>query len=231
VFQIGLYALQLMPKEYSANIVYITNGVNTTTGAKETVSRQTFRSIMDNFVNFCVIQVGCNQGFTPNVDFAHVPNQEYLQFMCDTVCGTFLYSSDLPYAADESINFYHKLLAIRQLDSGEDLSRNRPVDSVQVLNANTEGFDMSSNEEKSFPWITTSRPPVVTKVLCGYRDYKMPGENLHHIIHARVKDGFKITELSVKKKQKSNLDKVEITFEAVWLPQVTISYTIKFSGI
>jgi hypothetical protein len=186
---------------------------------------------MDQFVHVCVIQVGCNDGFTPNVDFAHIPNQEFLNLLCDSVCGTFLYASDLPYISDEPFNFYHQMFIVRSLDGPQnDFRKKRPVDYVRLANANIESSDAISKEELSFPWVKNSIPPVIAMIMCQHREYKLDGSTLHDIIHSRLKDGFSMTDINIKKKSKSpNERKIELTFELVWLTDVKIVNNLHFS--
>lgn len=52
------------------------------------------------------------------------------------------------------------------------------------------------------------------------------------IIDARIKDGFRISGVSIKKKLRpTNEKRFEISMEFIWLPQVKIHYTVKSSII
>lgn len=132
--------------------------------SKDAIPRQIIRCFIEQFVHVCVIQVGCNQGYTPNVEFARIPNHDFLLYLSDSVAGTFLYASDLPYVSNEEFNFYHKLFILRNLDlSRENAVTQRPVDSVRVSNSNTDNIDPITQEELTFPWFTN------TLTLIGFR--------------------------------------------------------------
>lgn len=138
-------------------------------------------------------------------------------------------------------NFYHKNLLFRELsltkripnpykhvfsgrvDRVVDIPRERFLNAY-MENSATDGY---SAAEDAFPWSVISKPPVVTEILCEYRDYSI-NTDLERIVSSRLHEGFKLKNVKAAKRQHKGL-RVEINMAYNWLPYVTIMYTLKTS--
>ncbi|KAJ3091169.1 hypothetical protein HK102_001446 [Quaeritorhiza haematococci] len=94
----ALFSLSLLPRDCSPAIVLITDGTATgSSSASEMIARDFCRILARDYVAFTVIQVGSPRGFKPDVNFGHVPDNEYLRFLAMAGFGRFLYASDCKY--------------------------------------------------------------------------------------------------------------------------------------
>ncbi|KAJ3222893.1 hypothetical protein HK099_001778 [Clydaea vesicula] len=196
-----------------------------------------------------VVLITDGVSYYPGVNYGHVSDNEFVRFLAMATFGKFLYATDCRYMEPlnhcmiDSPNFFHQQLLFRELNLSKLVADNvwrtvhagsveRPVDLVRVECLSTIELDDSpeiSNEEIYFPWFTTSQPPVVYQVLCGYRDYSM-NLNLTHILSARLLEGYSIRSVQISQKL-NRPTKVEILLALPWIPNVTVFYTIRTSWI
>ena len=233
----AVYSLELASGDLSKSIIYITNGVENS-GFREFVPRLACRQIVASFIQMVVVQVGSSSGFNPNSDYSHIPNNEYLRFLSESCGATFTYAADCPYV-EESMepNFYHDLFILPKFHPNSSvpvqcpLNMNRNVDVIPVRLANNqEGHqETDMSQELAFPWHKSSKPPSIVKILCGYRDYKIPQVKIGDVIHARMQEGFLLKDIKYKRRAGKSSEKVEIMLVLPWLPHVTVDYTLKFS--
>ncbi|KAJ1565752.1 KICSTOR complex protein szt2 [Nowakowskiella sp. JEL0078] len=92
----GLFQLDLLQKDKSQALIMITDGVSTGSGLPEAKYRDFCRRIAKKYTAFTVVQVGSSDGFSPNVNFGHVPDNEFLRFIAMATFGRFLYEADCP---------------------------------------------------------------------------------------------------------------------------------------
>ncbi|KAI8818938.1 uncharacterized protein EV422DRAFT_125889 [Fimicolochytrium jonesii] len=246
----ALSAVELMPDDCLAAVVLLTDGVAGGQGAGESVAQKIRRALSYHNAVCTVIQIGSEDGYNPAINFGHVPDNEFLRFLAVCAAGTFLYGADCNYmdpATGEELsayafpprpNFYHRhLLMHRRLLSklsSENPSRvvsrgtrDRPVDCPRnrLLHTNVDVNQIITREEAFYPWKPNSKPPVVSEILCAYRDYTV-NVPLQHIVEARLRDGFVLRCVSVHQRP-NRPAKVEITLTLPWFPNVTVVYTIK----
>ncbi|KAJ3035807.1 hypothetical protein HDV00_003388 [Rhizophlyctis rosea] len=249
----GLLALDQLPKDALPVMVLVTDGVVSDASTADPLAHSVFCRMVKNHVIFTVLQTGSTNGFTPTVNYGHVPDNEFLRFIASATYGKILYSSDCKYLeADASQpvptealppNFYHRQLLFRERSfvkvNSEALYRlthdggiQRPVDipRVKLLNTGAEGgFAEFGAGEVRFPWEPNSRPPVVAEILCGYREYTV-STPVQHIVSARLNEGFSLRSINLSRRP-NRPDKVEIILSLPWLTNVTIFYTIKTTWV
>lgn len=133
-FEEGLAALDLLPKDHLPVLVYITDGVSVARNSSKWIGKSHLpMRLVYGKVSLSIIQVGSENGFTPNTQFGNVPDNELLRFICILLSGRFLYASDTPYitAGDLKPNFYHVQLLFREADYSKVVSLN--VDSERYI--------------------------------------------------------------------------------------------------
>ncbi|RKO90864.1 hypothetical protein BDK51DRAFT_50233 [Blyttiomyces helicus] len=139
----GLFALGLLPQDSIPAMVLITDGIST---ANDIGSRDICRRIARDNIIMTIIQVGSAQGFTPSVNFGHVPDNELLRLLSLASFGKFLYSSDCRYLETETDvdvapstppppNFYHRVLLIRESSFAKSNIENRSAPPLTVNRA------------------------------------------------------------------------------------------------
>ena len=188
IVDFGLYTLAMMPLDFMSIVIYMTDGVSSNFG--EHISIDTCRAYNRDYINFSIIQIGSNSGFTPTVSLGYIPNQEDVRFLADALNGTFVYAEDCPYIDDETVdgnpNPYHLLFSMRlnkvnrpneEYSTFKNFSdKPRTVDTVRskFINTTAESNQEISTRELSFPWHFDSQPPFIAEILCSYRNYKLP---------------------------------------------------------
>ncbi|KAI8914189.1 hypothetical protein EDD86DRAFT_80939 [Gorgonomyces haynaldii] len=222
----ALLMLDLDPDDRQQTIVFLTNGVCCAgSDRKEICSRMVSR-----MVHVVVIQIGAPDGFTPSAEFGRVSNMDWVQFLVQACNGLFIYSGDCPYTQDQTDpNFYH-LLYLFKPELGSHTQQEyplRPVDELPVRLINSNHSNQQTKDEQGFPWLKDTKAPGITKILCGYKDYKIPFQQLKHLIHSRLSQGFILQHCKHRKKTEKNSEKLELTFVLYWLPNVNVDYTIK----
>lgn len=194
-------------------------------------------------VSLSVIQVGSENGFTPNTPFGNVPDNELLRFICILLSGRFLYAQDLPLITNSDLdfaNFYHFQLLYREADYSKVVSlnvdseryvaiqgktRQRLVDipRSRVINTPEVRTSAISQDELDYPWKTNSMSPIISEILTNVREYSLPSSICtSRLITARIREGFILRSINVSKR-----NKIEVTLTKPWDLHVTILYTIK----
>ncbi|KAI8805822.1 hypothetical protein BJ742DRAFT_396109 [Cladochytrium replicatum] len=241
----ALLALDLLPKDTMPALVLVTDGVSAGTGSGETKYRGLCMKIATMNVTLTVVQIGSSDGFVPYANYGHVPDNEFLRFIAVATFGTFLYADDCKYLEDESEesnlkannppNFYHihflfreKLISknlIQQMQLVHSGSHERHVDlpRARLVVANPANV-FGCIEEDNFPWLPTSKPPILDKVLCQAREPNLPVTSLNSLATARLLDGFTLSSIFVDRIPGAP-DRIEIVFSLEWLHNVTIEYT------
>ncbi|KAI9091450.1 hypothetical protein DFS34DRAFT_325544 [Phlyctochytrium arcticum] len=244
----ALFALNVLPDNCLSCLVYITDGVISTAGSGEQIARDCCRKIARENAVFTLIQVGVGHGYIPGTNLGHVADNEFLRFLAVAAAGKFLYAADCNYL-DSTVgapvetfapNFYHRHMLIRQntfTKAGPE-SRYRAVNGSsyerlvdcprgRLLNASVDTTQNISQEELSFPWEPTSKPPLVAEILCGYRDYTL-NVVLENVVLARLNEGFILLSVhQTRRRSRDRPDKIEVILIMPWFTNVTILYTIK----
>ena len=168
MLDLGVSFLDLMKREGALPVMaLITDGVSLDLFLS---SEETNRAIIRDLINVCIVQTGSGQGYSPNSNFGHIPNNEDLRFLSLRADGPFVYADDCPYVVDENEsmtdpNFYHHIAATKKFsfsDFGETSyligSKPRPVDEIRSRFINTTVLSPSRHslaehsKELSFPW-------------------------------------------------------------------------------
>ncbi|KAJ1555438.1 hypothetical protein HK096_009625 [Nowakowskiella sp. JEL0078] len=105
----------------------------------------------------------------------------------------------------------------------------RPVDlpRTRLIHNTIDTSHQISTDERLFPWATSSKPPLVTKILCkNFLEYPT-NSNLDNLVSVRLLDGFSLQSVTIKQRKEGRPDKSEIILTLPWLPNVTIQYVIK----
>ena len=93
----ALMALRLLPSDAKSVVILLTDGVSSYTHSSDFPFRDACRRLAREAAFFTVVQTGSHDGFTPGVNFGHVPDTEALQFLASAAYGKFLYGSDCKY--------------------------------------------------------------------------------------------------------------------------------------
>ena len=104
--------------------------------------------------------------------------------------------------------------------------------SVDVIRSNFIITDTTESkavayEELAFPWRVDSKSPIVSEILCSYRQYQLVGIPIGRIFQSRINDGFVLKRM--KQLQGKSQTKLEIIFSLAFGPHIEILYTLKFS--
>lgn len=232
ILEFALFCLSCMSNDYPAAILFVTDGVSSSSGSHDSIPRHVCQTIVGNRVNVVIVQVGADSGFSPKVALGYVPNQEFLRFVCESSGGSFYYHNDLPLISDgQPCGFYTNLFFFRDFSLRPVIDeKRRPVDfpQVRLINTNEQSMLRITREELGYPWDANSKPPMISKIICGYRDYRLPHlAKLKQILRTRFAQGFILENFT--RRHKKDDDRVEIVLSLAWLQHVSIMYTLKFT--
>ncbi|KAJ3036509.1 KICSTOR complex protein szt2, partial [Rhizophlyctis rosea] len=156
----ALFCLDQLPKDAVPVLILVTDGVITDASTSLPISQRTLWKITKQNVIFTALQTGSGNGFTPSVNYGHVPDNEFLRWLAVATEGKVVYSSDCRYLeadANQPVprealppNFYHVQFLFRERAYGKvttdgmyravhDAGGERRVDVTRVRRINRKG--------------------------------------------------------------------------------------------
>ncbi|KAI9202216.1 uncharacterized protein BJ171DRAFT_601141 [Polychytrium aggregatum] len=244
ILEHSLFALGLLPEDCMPAIVVITDGVLATSGFGDPSNMRICRQVVRQNVAFTIIQVGSPEGFTPSVNFGHVPDNEFLRFLASATSGRLLYGEDCQYmnekCGEAPPNFYHFQLLMREMflpkisvgahrnvyGGLNDRSIDVPRSIVFLSEDQVEPFTPAN---QIFPWLSSSQAPPSAQAMWTHAKWGVQC-TLDRLITVRLLEGFVIKGMRITDRVMKPR-KVEITLFLPWLPGITILYTIKTQWI